>query len=146
MSDGKRLTFCGKCHTCGTLLNTVLDGEEWCAKCGHYRRYPSHGWTAYGGWNIYSRLPDSPVSRSSETCPDWQAGDLPAKEVKVSSAMSEMKWYVISDDNQTWDFAQWHQPTVEKLKVYLCDGCELMGPFDTEEAAIREWSDHMPAF
>lgn len=38
------MTNCGHCHTCGTPLRTVLDGEEWCATCQAYRRYPSHGW------------------------------------------------------------------------------------------------------
>lgn len=36
--------YCGKCHTCGTVLQIVLDGEEWCPVCGTYRRYRSHGW------------------------------------------------------------------------------------------------------
>lgn len=35
---------CGKCHTCGTPLRSVLDGEEWCPKCRAYRRYRTHGW------------------------------------------------------------------------------------------------------
>lgn len=34
---------CGHCHTCGTALNRVLDGEEWCPACNSYRRYHSHG-------------------------------------------------------------------------------------------------------
>lgn len=37
---------CGHCHTCGTRLQEVLDGEEWCNNCGEYRRYRSHGWGA----------------------------------------------------------------------------------------------------
>ncbi len=36
---------CGRCHTCGTLLQILLDGEEWCQTCQTYRRYPSHGWS-----------------------------------------------------------------------------------------------------
>lgn len=35
---------CRKCHTCGTQLRIVLDGEEWCDECKTYRRYTSHGW------------------------------------------------------------------------------------------------------
>jgi hypothetical protein len=35
---------CGHCHTCGTPLRTVLDGEEWCPTCQQYRRYAAHGW------------------------------------------------------------------------------------------------------
>jgi len=35
---------CGLCHTCGLQLNVVLDGEEYCPRCGAYRRYRSHGW------------------------------------------------------------------------------------------------------
>jgi uncharacterized Zn finger protein (UPF0148 family) len=35
---------CGRCHTCGTVLHSVLDGEEWCPRCQTYRRYRSHGW------------------------------------------------------------------------------------------------------
>jgi len=35
---------CGHCHTCGSELREVLDGEEWCQKCRTYRRYKSHGW------------------------------------------------------------------------------------------------------
>ncbi len=42
MSNTKR--YCGRCHTCGTKLKVVLDGEEWCPKCKQYRRYRSHGW------------------------------------------------------------------------------------------------------
>lgn len=37
---------CGKCHSCGTVLRCVLDGEEYCDTCAEYRRYPSHGWSA----------------------------------------------------------------------------------------------------
>lgn len=36
---------CHYCHTCGTALKRVLDGEDWCPKCQQYRRYRSHGWT-----------------------------------------------------------------------------------------------------
>lgn len=36
--------YCGHCHTCGTKLREVLDGEEWCPVCQTYRRYRSHGW------------------------------------------------------------------------------------------------------
>ena len=39
---------CGCCHECGTPLRIVLDGEEWCHKCGAYRRYRSHGWGRAG--------------------------------------------------------------------------------------------------
>ncbi len=40
---------CGRCHACGTILRSVLDGEEWCPICQTYRRYVSHGWSsAYG--------------------------------------------------------------------------------------------------
>jgi phage FluMu protein Com len=35
---------CGRCHTCGTALRSVLDGEERCPRCRTYRRYRSHGW------------------------------------------------------------------------------------------------------
>jgi hypothetical protein len=35
---------CGRCHTCGTVLRVVLDGEEWCPYCQTYRRYRAHGW------------------------------------------------------------------------------------------------------
>lgn len=35
---------CGQCHTCGTEMRQVLDGEEWCVTCKAYRRYRSHGW------------------------------------------------------------------------------------------------------
>lgn len=42
---------CGRCHTCGTRLIPVLDGEEYCPKCDAYRRYRSHGWAAGVGEN-----------------------------------------------------------------------------------------------
>ena len=38
---------CGRCHTCGTKLQSKLDGEEWCPDCAKYRRYPSHGWAEW---------------------------------------------------------------------------------------------------
>jgi hypothetical protein len=40
------MSGCGRCHECGEKLRTVLDGEEWCDRCGEYRRYRAHGWTA----------------------------------------------------------------------------------------------------
>jgi len=39
---------CHECHTCGTPLRMVLDGEEYCDTCHQYRRYVSHGWTRHG--------------------------------------------------------------------------------------------------
>lgn len=36
---------CGKCHTCESLLEVRMDGEEWCPRCRTWRRYVSHGWT-----------------------------------------------------------------------------------------------------
>lgn len=49
---------CGRCHTCGTPLRSVLDGEEWCPKCSAYRRYRTHGW---GGLDA----DDSPCGRAT---------------------------------------------------------------------------------
>lgn len=40
-----RGSHCGRCHTCGTALREVLDGEEWCPRCEIFRRYRSHGWS-----------------------------------------------------------------------------------------------------
>jgi len=40
------MSGCGRCHTCGAELGQVLDGEEWCPRCGAYRRYRDHGWAA----------------------------------------------------------------------------------------------------
>ena len=37
---------CGRCHTCGGLIRSVLDGEEWCPQCRAYQRPASHGWGA----------------------------------------------------------------------------------------------------
>ncbi len=34
---------CKTCHTCGTALRIVLDGEEWCDTCQTYQRPASHG-------------------------------------------------------------------------------------------------------
>ena len=34
---------CNHCHTCGEVLRTVLDGEQWCDRCQKYRRYQAHG-------------------------------------------------------------------------------------------------------
>jgi hypothetical protein len=48
---------CGRCHTCGSKLRKVLDGEEWCDTCQAYRRYKSHGWGAAGS--------------GERECPDW---------------------------------------------------------------------------
>jgi hypothetical protein len=59
------MTHCGHCHTCGTELKIVLDGEEWCPKCREYRRYVSHGW-ADGRWSDHSACPEKPVAEASE--------------------------------------------------------------------------------
>lgn len=45
-----KITHCGRCHTCGTKLRAVMDGEEWCPKCQTYRRYQTHGWR----WPMYA--------------------------------------------------------------------------------------------
>lgn len=42
---------CKHCHSCGTKLRIVLDGEEWCDVCQTYRRYKSHGWGSAGDGN-----------------------------------------------------------------------------------------------
>lgn len=39
---------CGKCHTCGGRIHTVLDGEERCSRCGRYQRPRAHGWGLAG--------------------------------------------------------------------------------------------------
>ena len=49
--------YCGRCHTCGTPLKRVLDGEEWCAECRVYRRYWSHGWAWIKGYDGYHECP-----------------------------------------------------------------------------------------
>ncbi len=36
---------CHKCHTCGSEIEIVLDGEEWCPHCQKYQRPASHGWS-----------------------------------------------------------------------------------------------------
>ena len=56
---------CGRCHTCGTKLRRVLDGEEWCDTCGAYRRYRSHGW-ALGACD---------GTDEGRECPDWAQRD-----------------------------------------------------------------------
>ena len=43
------MTNCGKCHTCGGPISTVLDGEEWCKACQTYQRPWSHGWARGAG-------------------------------------------------------------------------------------------------
>ena len=52
------MTYCGKCHTCDSKLQQVLDGEEWCSKCKTYRRYRSHGWSR------------AAADSGSEACPE----------------------------------------------------------------------------
>lgn len=42
---------CGKCHICGTDVQIVMDGEEWCPNCQRYQRPASHGWAADYGDN-----------------------------------------------------------------------------------------------
>lgn len=41
-------TNCGRCHTCGGPVREVLDGEEWCERCG-YQRPAAHGWAKAHG-------------------------------------------------------------------------------------------------
>ncbi len=52
---------CGHCHACGTALRSVLDGEEWCPRCGRYRRYRSHGWWAEPGEESGTPCPAEPA-------------------------------------------------------------------------------------
>lgn len=60
MGDMKRTSqmYCGLCHTCGTQLIVVLDGEEWCPRCRCYRRYRSHGWSGVDSESDGERCPD----------------------------------------------------------------------------------------
>jgi len=32
------------CHKCGQPVKIVMDGEEWCDRCGTYQRPREHGW------------------------------------------------------------------------------------------------------
>lgn len=57
------MRHCGRCHTCGTPLCKVLDGEEWCLTCETYRRYRSHGWTL------------AVAESTEEHCPPMDGGD-----------------------------------------------------------------------
>lgn len=43
---------CGLCHTCGTPIKIVLDGEEWCPKCDAYQRPRVHGWVWGDDWSL----------------------------------------------------------------------------------------------
>jgi len=58
---------CGHCHTCGTALQTVLDGEEWCPTCQQYRRYAAHGWA--GTTDPDCPSPVTPANEPHETTP-----------------------------------------------------------------------------
>jgi len=58
---------CGHCHTCGTPLRTVLDGEEWCPTCQQYRRYAAHGWA--GTTDPDCPSPVTPANEPHETTP-----------------------------------------------------------------------------
>lgn len=58
---------CGKCHTCGTDLKHVLDGEEYCPICETYRRYQSHGWNV----SRYNSLEENILE-----CPDKSMQDI----------------------------------------------------------------------
>ena len=60
---------CNCCHTCGTSLLTVLDGEEWCLKCETLRRYASHGWGRGEG----SACPSAETPRADAKAPRAQA-------------------------------------------------------------------------
>lgn len=52
---------CGHCHTCGSALRKCLDGEEWCPRCGQYRRYLSHGWCWQPGDDNLTPCLDEPA-------------------------------------------------------------------------------------
>ena len=54
---------CKSCHTCGTTVRIVLDGEEWCDTCQTYRRPASHGWGRFPGQTRAELL--------SAFLPDW---------------------------------------------------------------------------
>ena len=71
------MTNCGRCHTCGTQLKKVLDGEEWCPTCEVYRRYPSHGW------------PKSAVTDRDTKCPQVTRQDLVRKLDDAAAAILE---------------------------------------------------------
>jgi len=69
------MTNCGHCHTCGTRLRSVLDGEEWCPTCQTYRRYRSHGLAAGAadradsGWQPVQTPARPPLSVTTTTSP-----------------------------------------------------------------------------
>ena len=56
------LENCGHCHKCGSVISSVLDGEEWCGYCQAYRRYKSHGWAI------------ATADANSESCPKYYGG------------------------------------------------------------------------
>jgi len=75
---------CGRCHTCGTKLQIVLDGEEWCPKCQTFRRYPSHGWA----W--------AHRDGRENKCPDWTQ-----KERRATMATEYQYWRHV-ESGEVW--------------------------------------------
>lgn len=69
---------CGHCHRCGTRLDVVLDGEEWCPRCKTYRRYHSHGFP-------YDRTDEGRVME----CPDPK---LVAEAQGLDDAICSAAW------------------------------------------------------
>lgn len=69
---------CGRCHTCGSVLRAVLDGEQWCATCKEYRRYHSHGWSSHSG-------EDNP-------CPEHILTPAQREQLKVDAYDHEKPW------------------------------------------------------
>ena len=59
---------CKSCHTCGTAVRVVLDGEEWCDTCQTYQRPASHGWGRFPGQTRAELL-------SCQDAIDWRIGE-----------------------------------------------------------------------
>ena len=81
---------CGHCHTCGTKLRMVLDGEEWCDRCGAYRRYQSHGWSwAPTGDGHVSECPEPALVAEARTLDDGICSDAGGEAVMRLHEMHE---------------------------------------------------------
>lgn len=70
---------CGKCHYCGTKLQKVMDGEEWCPSYEQYRRYDTHGFKA-PGYSTHNACPEISFKegwarRPEATCEEIQRAE-----------------------------------------------------------------------
>ena len=79
---------CESCHTCGTPVRIVLDGEDWCDTCQTHQRPAHHGWGRRHDQTDFERL----------SCEEAKQQCLQHHLARLKQTSPELRFHLIVSD------------------------------------------------